>query len=109
MIKMNNLKVTGKRGDIPVMILVLGVFAICAIVIASIVGVETRDGKYSPGFSDMDEMNSLIGKYNFYTEIKMPDAKIDKLLGVVEIGGERYLIVEGKGFIVRYPLDNIYK
>ena len=95
--------IKNRRGDVPVMILVLGVFAICALVIISIVDVESKKGKYPSGFSEMDEMNSKIEMYNFYQSIKMPEEKINELLGVKTDGtGKNYLSVEKTGFAVKY-------
>ncbi len=92
-----------KRGDVPVMILVLGVFAICALVIISIIEVESDKQKYSSGVLEMDEMNSKIEMYNFYQSIKMPEEKINELLEVkTDSSGKNYISVEKIGFVVKY-------
>ena len=88
------------------MILVLGVFAVCALVIMSLVGVDTKSNKYSTGFSEMDEINSKINKYEFYIDTGMSKAEARDLVGAkTDSEGKGYISVEGKGFIVKYYLD----
>jgi len=57
-----------KRGDIPVMILVFGVFAICGLAILSFIIFDTKtfkgDGELSVGV--LEELNSNIEKFYFY-------------------------------------------
>jgi len=94
-----------KRGDIPVMILVIGVFAICtlAIISFSFVGNKTTKGFYE-SIESMEEMNSLIQKYYFYEEID--EENRDKFLNVKEGYIEVIKEIDGEKIIeIRYPLS----
>ena len=61
------MKIKNKRADIPVTILVIGVFAICTLAILSF---SIIDNKSKEGFNEaieaIEEINSEIEKYEFY-------------------------------------------
>lgn len=72
------------RGDIPVTILVIGVFAICALAIISFIlsDVVKFDTKKNLGIDLAEEVHIDIEKYDFYTSSKIgntPELARDKI------------------------------
>jgi hypothetical protein len=57
---MDNLKVTSKRGDIPVTILVIGVFVVCTAALISFYGASLRIEDSFEGVSLVEKMNIKI-------------------------------------------------
>ncbi len=88
-------KKMNKRADIPVTLLVIGVFAICTLAIISfkIASVNSTKG-FSESMQAMEDMNAEIQKYDFYQKQGITDnSEIEKLLNT---GGKNYLEVEGR-------------
>lgn len=96
-----------KRGDIPVVILVIGVFAICTLAILSFKFASIKsDRGFSESIEAMQEMNSEIQKYQFYKDVGLDDSELRILFN---IKGDKYLEVEKKLgeetiILVRYSL-----
>jgi len=95
---LNKLIPNNKRGDIPIVVLVIGVIAICVLAIVSFsVVVFTLDNSFY-GVSSMEKMSSLIEKYSFYKNLGMSDEEINVLDSSVDIKtgskGESYIYVE---------------
>jgi len=104
-----------KKGDIPIVVLVIGVIAICVLAIVSFsVVVFTLDNTFY-GVNSMEKVNSLVEKYSFYKNLGMSDNEISELDNLVDIRtgskGEDYIYVERKDakgevmFSVRYYLS----
>jgi len=83
-----------KKGDIPVTILVIGVFLICTFAILSFkfVSIKSTNG-LSESIEAMEDMNSEIQKYYFYLETGLDEQETKRLLG---IGERNYLEITKK-------------
>ena len=98
--------IKNKKADIPVTILVIGVFAICTLAILSFkfMDIKTTKGFYE-SVEGVEEMNSQIQKYYFYKNLGIENSEIEKLLDIKE----GYIEVEKKiddDFIIKikYPV-----
>jgi len=95
-----------KKADIPVTILVIGVFAICSLAILSFY-ISTDSIKSSFNSLDYFEtINSQIDAYYLYQNLGVPEIEINNLLGIKE---GKYLELKkmkrGKElFSIRYEL-----
>ena len=58
-----------KRGDIPVVILVIGVVVLCSLAIASFIISDIKIGKELLGVGLVEEVNSDIEKFHFYQNL----------------------------------------
>ena len=90
-----------KRGDIPVMILVFGVFAICGLAILSFIIFDERifGGGEGLGVEVIEELNSDIEKFYFYRGILGDDNKAAEIIGV-EIHNGNQLIIKKSNDII---------
>lgn len=79
------IKIKNKRGDIPVTILVIGVFAICTLAILSF---SIIDNKSREGFTEvieaMEEINSEIEKYHLYKNLGKSTEEINEIMEIEE-------------------------
>ncbi len=77
---MNNLNVMNKRGDVPTAILVLGVFALCALALISFYASEifVKNNFFGPNL--VEQMNSKINDYNFYSSKNLNAQEIQEIL-----------------------------
>ncbi|GAI63275.1 unnamed protein product [marine sediment metagenome] len=73
-----------KKADIPVTILVIGVFAICALAIVSFLSSSFNFSHSFTGISEMEEMNSKIDEYYFYKNAGLSEEKIQEILDIKE-------------------------
>lgn len=85
--------IKNKKGDIPITILVIGIFAVCTLAILSF---KFMDIKITKGFYEsieaIEEMNSQIQEYYFYKNAQVGDSDIEKFLNIK--GG--YIEIEKK-------------
>jgi len=72
--------VKDKRGDIPVTILVLGVFVICALALLSFYASSIKLSNASVGIDLMEKMNSNINEYNFYNSHGFSEEQIKNFM-----------------------------
>lgn len=87
--------ISGKKADIPVMILVIGIIAICALTLLSFFITESRMIGFFSGVSNMQELSSGIDKYHFYKNAGISENNIKNKLQIIQdSGGQRYLYVE---------------
>ncbi|MFH1787234.1 MAG: hypothetical protein ABH811_00355 [archaeon] len=72
-----------KRGDIPVTILVIGVFAVCTLAILSFkfFDIKTNEDFYKI-IGASEEMNTQIQKYYFYDNVEVSEGNIEKFLNI---------------------------
>lgn len=103
--------IAGKRGDIPTLTLVLGVFLVCTSALVSFYVSSVKTEKIFTGFGLVEEMNTEIEKYYFYKNLgEYSESKIEEILYVKkDAKGNRYIELEelkdGKRMIsVRYYL-----
>lgn len=73
-----------KRGDLPVTILVLGVFVVCTLALFSFLYSSSQVGKFFDGIKILEEANARIeaGNLNFI----YLDKKVNKFSPVIEKG-----------------------
>ena len=86
-----NIKLKNKKGDVPVMILVLGVFVICTLTLISL---YISGDKFKGGFSSIDVLEnatSIENQIRFYENIGYSSDQIKDILGI-EINGNYYVI-----------------
>ena len=68
------MKNKNRRGDVPITILVLGVFVVCTLALISFIGSDRNSEKAFIGVEIMEEANINIEKYNlqhYYNEEKV--------------------------------------
>ena len=94
-----------KRGDVPVVILVIGVLAIC---ILAIVSFYISDRAAKKGFDQIGLVDKVViehEKIAVYTAMGMGQSEIDKILNVeTDIIEGRYIHLEQGSLKVRYGL-----
>jgi len=71
-----------KRGDLPVVLLVIGVVLICSLALFSFFYSSFYTGQSLVGVSQMEEINSKIDQYNFYKEMGVDENKIRSALEI---------------------------
>jgi len=107
-----------KRGDIPVMILVFGVFAICGLAILSFIiyGGKVFDGKAELSVGVLEELNSDVEKFYFYRNAGFSSEESAEKLGAgiftEGVGGElkKILIIEkGSTEKLSNPAEDLIK
>ena len=78
--KKNTLKKINKRGDVPTAILVLGTFALCALALLSFYasGIFVENNFFGPNL--VEQMNSNINEYNFYSSKNLNAKEIQEIL-----------------------------
>lgn len=108
-----------KRGDVPITVLVIGVFSVCALALFTFFLYDYNVGNSFVGIKAMQEELAGIDEYMFYKNSGMSQADLDSIFNVVEIDGVRYIQVEKRAsggvlsisddgekllFLVRYPV-----
>lgn len=103
----------GKKGDIPVMILVLGVFAICAMAILTFYFNVFKFTNSFYGYELVEKVNSDIDLYNFYKSQGFSDDETEKAVnhlysfyvanGFSANEAEKFKVLkkEGSGYIIK--------
>ena len=89
-----------KKADIPIVILVLGVIAVCALAIFSFLSFSFKVGKSFAQVSVTEKLDAQISEYYFYKNNQVPDEKIEEILGI----RENYLEQAGDGILANYAL-----
>ncbi len=97
--------IKNKGGDIPITILVIGVFAVCAFAIISFIVSDNKIHRDFYGTDVIEEINSNIEKYYFYQNIgEFSEEEIEKILKIEEDSSGRYLNITTKDISVEYYL-----
>jgi hypothetical protein len=88
--------IKNKRGDLPIIILVLGVFLICMIALGSFLIFENKIKKIVFTGTDIIERASAIeDKYYFYKNTgKFSEEKIEEILGIQKEEDSKYIYIE---------------
>jgi len=99
----------GKKGDISITILVIGVFAISSFAILSFIISDFSYGNNFVGISMMQKINADIDEYKFYKNNKILTEVINSEFSFIEEGGTKYLYKEKIKkdkllFSVQYPV-----
>lgn len=83
-----------KRADIPITILVFGVFAICALALISFYTANVKVSNSFTGIGLMEKMNSKINEYTFYKSKGFSEEQIGGFL--IEEG----FYLQGKSLVI---------
>lgn len=104
------MKMRNKKGDVPIMILVLGVFVIVAIAILSFLYVLSKNNDTFHSYALVEETNSAIDQYYFYKNMHLTQGEIDNALKlqIDRSSGRRYLNIsrDDSSVYVMYVLPN---
>lgn len=72
--------IKNKKADIPITILVLGVFAVCALAITSFMIFKIEGSKDSLGIEVFEEIHADVEKFYFYQNVSFsPDQSAEKI------------------------------
>ena len=96
--------IKNKRGDIPVMLLVIGVVGICTLAIISF---YISDKNVRGGFEALElieEIGLESEKIMFYERVGLSQEEINEILNIKEDGQGRYLLIEQNKVWIRYNL-----
>jgi len=81
MIKNNFLK-KNRKGDLPVTILVIGVFAVCSLALFSFLVSNFKTGNSFEGIDLMENATSQINEYNFYKSLGITEDKLENIFDI---------------------------
>ncbi len=112
--------VRGKRGDVPIRVLVHVVFAVCSLALLAFFISVFKVSNDFVGIGVMDKMNAQIDAYDYYRNREISVETVESYFRVVEEDGVKYLYLDKyKGnifkkesteddflFSVRYPLPS---
>lgn len=93
-----------KKGDIPIIILVMGVVAICGLALLSFFSSSFKLEQSFTNVPLMEELNVKIAEYNFYKAKGVSESQINEILNIKEDDQGRYLLIEQNKIWVRYNL-----
>lgn len=97
--------VKNKRGDIPVVVLVIGVVALCGLAIASFFISDIRIGKELLGVGLMEELNSDVEKFYFYLTLGDTMEEAARKIGT-KIENNLLVVKKSNDFIsIKYELS----
>lgn len=110
-----------KKGDIPTVILVIGVFAVCTVGIITFFIADFHTANSFVGVQVMQKFNAQVEEYTFYLNQGISPTKLQNKFNITKIDGKEYFYMEipyepslfGKGkstgspmFSARYPVPN---
>jgi hypothetical protein len=94
-----------KKADIPIVILVIGVIALCSLTLLNLFVSESRVVGSFYGVSLMHGLSLDIDKYNFYKNLGLSDEEINSKMNIlVDTEGQRYFYAEEKKTFVELGL-----
>jgi len=106
----------GKKGDVPITILVIGVFGVCSLALLTFFISDFNISNSFVGLDVMAKMNTQIDEYNYYQLRGISTDKIQSYYRLIEEDGKKYLYLEKHSnklfsdeetllFSVRYPIS----
>ncbi len=84
-------KTDSKKGDLPVTILVIGIFAVCAFALLTFFISDFNISNSFVGISSTSHVSSFMDQYLFFESHQVPTAKLNPLFNVTVQGGKEYL------------------
>jgi len=93
-----------RRGEVPVVILVIGVLAICALTIFSF---YTSERAFKRGFSSVsivDDAIVSVKRIELYREVGVSESDLEVLFGIESDELGRYILSEGEEVSVKFYL-----
>jgi hypothetical protein len=94
-----------KQGDITIMILVIGVFAVCSLALLSFYYSDIKVKNSFVGIELMENINVEIEKYYFYKNLGIEDEEIKEIMNIIEDGEGKYLFEEKKEKYWEFSFD----
>ncbi len=90
--------IINKKGDVPIVILVLGVFLICMMVLGSFYFFQNRMKRVFVGVGVIERAAAVEDKYYFYKNLEIfTDEEIEQMLGIQrDEEGNKYVLIEKK-------------
>jgi len=79
-----------KKGDLPVTLLVIGIFAICAFALLTFFVSDFKISNSFSGVSQTSKINSLADEYMFYKNSGMSDTNLKKIFNLTTEYGRDY-------------------
>ena len=106
-----------KKGDVPVTILVIGVFGVCSLALLTFFISDFKVSNSFVGIDIMEKMNAQVDEYKYYQMKGVSDETIQTYYRIVEEDGRRYMYLDkyqnklfSDGeillFSVRYPVPS---
>ncbi len=89
--------IQNKRADVPVMVLVIGVIALCILAILSFISVGSKEDYL--GVELIEEIHSDVEKFYFYKNTNFPDGEAAQKIDA-EIIGNQLIINQSNDFIL---------
>lgn len=83
-----------KNGDVPITILVIGIFAICSLALFTFLIADIRTSNSFVGLSELSELNLKINQYKFLESQGVSLDSILKFTGAVEEEDGFYFYLE---------------
>lgn len=83
-------KKINNKGNIPVTMLVIGVFALCSLALLTFFVSDFRVSNTFVGIQVMQEMSGALDEYNFYKSEGVPVDTIEKFYNLTEKDGRKY-------------------
>lgn len=80
-----------KKGDVPVTILVVGVFALCSLAMLTFFMADFKMGNSFVGVSIMEKMDATIDEYYFHINNGVDSAVVKGFFPTLEVQGRTYL------------------
>ena len=95
-----------KKGNVPIIILVIGIIAICGLALLSFFSSSFKLEQSFKNVPVLEELNVKIAEYNFYKAKGVSEVQINKVLDIREDTRTKgkYLFVEQNSVSVRYNL-----
>jgi len=85
-----------KKGDVPITILVIGIFALCSLALFTFFIADIKTSNSFVGINELGKLNIKLNNYEFLKAQGGSLEKIENNLGVVLIDGEKYFVMEKK-------------
>lgn len=100
-----------KHGDIPIVVLVIGVFLVCTMAVGSFYLFGNKIKANSVGIRLIERANADADKYYFYENIGKTDEEIENILKIQrDEEGNKYIYLEeksAKGFLEVFRKEKI--
>ncbi|NCN51672.1 hypothetical protein GW931_01540 [archaeon] len=88
------IKTFNKKGDLPVTLLVIGIFALCGFALLTFFISDFRAGNSFVGISILQKVNSNADEYSFYKNNGMKEDKLKTFFNITEEYGRNYFYEE---------------
>ena len=92
MIRKNFVK--NRKGDIPITVLVIGVFGVCALAMLTFLISDFSIGNSFVGIGIMQQLNSNVDEYLFYENVGVPQESLDLMFNYIEEDSIKYFYEE---------------